>query len=332
MGAQNISTKNLSFSRGVTSKWRQFYAHRLQWFRSVLGFAAGFHLIPNFGKLFGHYSTHPPSVLPDSLAFSLSIAARFTWLFLFRDPASFLQFKRSGRAYRWMVYGTVALTTLPNGLVHFWALEAALKSNTYLATGVVQAILAIASFIPLAGLVWWMAWRFLLGVSESDEEFEPTAKNNWTTFGRHSQHLVSAIEPYMDDVFVSATGIMVANGYLSQAYRKKRLATQDPCSNRASVRNVETFSQPEAVTDEEEQEQPGNDASNATLTTDVAHPLRCQTIARFDYMSQSHSGPHSWFSFPLIPLILSTYATILLVGLPIWIHEDRKYKLRAPSR
>lgn len=48
-------------------------------------------------------------------------------------------------------------------------------------------------------------------------------------------------------------------------------------------------------------------------------------------MSQSHSGPNSWFSFRIIPLILSTYATVLLIVLPILIYEDRQYNLRAPS-
>jgi hypothetical protein len=109
------------------------------------------------------------------------------------------------------------------------------------------------------------------------------------------------------------------------------LIAQESPPDQSSAGPVET-PQPEEVHSEEveELEQPLNEA-NASATTDVANPPRCQTIARFEYVSQSHSGPHSWFSYPLIPLILSTYATILLIGLPIWIHEDRQYKLRAPS-
>ena len=154
MDAQSLSTETLSYSRIVTRRWRQIYTHRLQWFRWVLSLAATFHFSPNFGKLYWHYYSthHTPSVLSDFLAFSLSVAARFTWLFLFRDPAAFLQFKRPGRAYRWMVCGTVALTTLPNSLVHFWVLKVALNNDTIVLSGVVTATLAIVFLVPLMGL------------------------------------------------------------------------------------------------------------------------------------------------------------------------------------
>jgi hypothetical protein len=327
MDAQGLSTETLSYSRIVTHNWRQIYTHRLQWFRWVLGLAAAFHLTPNVGKLYWHYSTHhTPSVLPDFLSFSLSVAARFTWVFLFRDPAAFLQFKRPGRAYRWMVCGTVALTTLPNSLVHVWALKMALEKDTIVLSGVVAATLAIVFLVPLMGLVWWMAWRFLLGLDESDEEFKPIVKNNMVVTGGERQQLALAVEPYTDNVSIPSTRTVVANGYLSQAYEEQKLITQEPPPDRSSAGPVET-PQLEEV---EELEQPLNEA-NATSITDVPNPPRCQTVARFEYLSQSHSGPHSWFSYPLIPLILSTYATILLIGLPIWIYEDRQYKLRAPS-
>jgi hypothetical protein len=299
----------------------------------VLGLAAAFHLVPNSGKLYWHYRTHhTPSVLPDFLAFSFSVAARFTWLFLFRDPAAFLQFKRPGRLYRWMVCGAVALTTLPNGLVHVWALKMALKMDTVVPAGVMHATLAIVFLVPLMGLVWWMAWRFLLGLDESDEEFEPIFKNSMIVTGGERQHLGPAVEPYTDNVSIPSARTVVANGYLSQAYEEQRLIAQEPPPDQSSAGRVETPQLEEVHGEEvEELEQPLNEAANATSTTDVASPPRCRTIARFEYVSQSHSGPHSWLSYPLIPLILSTYATILLIGLPIWIHEDRQYKFRTPS-
>ena len=76
---------------------------------------------------------------------------------------------------------------------------------------------------------------------------------------------------------------------------------------------------------------PPQTSEQAPVNSDEIHGLRCQTIARFDYMLQSQSGVHSWFSYPLVPFLLTIYATALLILLPVWIHEDRKYRLRAPS-
>lgn len=333
MDTQNLSTEHFSYSRLLARNWRQICTHRLQWYRWVLGGAAAFHFIPNFGQLYWHYSPHHTlSVLPNFLVFVLSVAARIIWLFLFRDPAAFLKFKRPRRAYRWMVWGTVALTTLPNSLVHVWALRMAFKKASLVRLGVVQATSAIVLWVPLMGLVWWMAWKFLLGVYESDEEFEPIFKNSMVVTGWQRQDLAPALEPYTDDLSIPFTRRVVTNGYLAQAYEEQRLTTQESPSDQSSAGSVETQRLEEVHREEvEEREQVLNDAPNVTSTTDVANAPRCQTIARFEYMSQSHSGPHSWFSSRIIPLILSTYATVHLIVLLILIHEDRQYNLRAPS-
>ena len=198
MDVQSLPRENTSYSRLITRGWHDIFNNRLQWFRWTLGLAAGFHLAPNLGKLYWHYNTHhTASVFPDFLALSLSVAARFSWIFLFRDPSTFLQFKRPGRAYRWMVCGTVALTTLPNTLVHIWALRMALRNDTIILSGIVAAVIAIIFLIPLIGLVWWMAWRFLLGLDESDEDFEPTVKNNVAAFEDERQPSPPNVEPHL---------------------------------------------------------------------------------------------------------------------------------------
>ncbi|KAG4433304.1 hypothetical protein IFR05_011224 [Cadophora sp. M221] len=325
METQDLSTESFSIGRLVTSNFSQIYTHKLQWFRWVLGLAAAFHVTPNFGKLYWHYFTHhAPSILPDFLAFSLSAAARFTWLFLFRNPAAFLHFRRPSRAYQWAVCGTVAATTLPNGVVHVLALKAALKNDTIVLSGVWSAILAIVFLVPLAGLVWWMAWRFLLEAKESDEEFEPTVKQTVTVTNY-------IIEPYTDHAPLPLSDVVGPQGYLSRAYDEQRLAEQELRPEQIYTIPEET-SPPEEVLVEavEGLEQPLS-VENAATIADVVNPPRCPTRARFEHMSESHSGPHSWFSFPIFPIVLSTYATVLLIGLPIWIHEDREYKLRNPS-
>ena len=216
------------------------------------------------------------------------------------------------------------MTTVPNGVVHVWALKAALKNDTIVHAGVWSAILAIVFFVPLVGLVWWMAWRFLLEAKESDEDFEPTVKQGVavTNF---------LIEPYTDHAPVTLGGAVSPQGYLSQAYNEQRLAERELHPEQISTRPDETSSPEEVQADAVESLEQSLNVDNAATDTDAVSPPRCQTMARFEHMSESHSGPHSWFSYPILPLILSTYATILLIGLPIWIHEDREYKLRDPS-
>ncbi|KAK0124840.1 hypothetical protein ONS96_008719 [Cadophora gregata f. sp. sojae] len=318
MDSHGLSTEPISFSRLATQNIRQIYAHKLQGFRWLLGLAVVFQLTPNTGKLYWHYSTHhSPSILPDFLAFSLSLAARITWLFLFRNPAEFLLFRRPGRGYQWAVCGTVILTTLPNGVVHIWALKMALKNDTVVLSGIWTAILAIIFLVPLAGLVSWMAWRFLLGFEETDEKFEPTVK-----YG-------PSIAEYRDNPTPILTRTDISSGYLSQAYEAQKISEQEEPALQSLARREVVPTSADAQVDTVQE---FFVEADPIVPVDAAKPPRCQTIARFEHMSESHSGPHSWFSFPIIPVVLSVYAALLLVALIIWIHEDREYKLRDPSQ
>lgn len=254
-------------------------------------------------------------VLPDFLAFLLTMAARIVWLFLFRDPAAFLHFKRPSKAYRWTVFGTVLLTTFPNVIVHLWSLEAAWERDTIVLAGIVSALLAIVMWVPIVGLAWWMARRFLLASAESQEEFEPTFKTAANVASVHERLLSPAPEPYVDEPVASS------EKYLSQAYKDQIVRGSDIQIAQTAVEQVGTPQQPEDL--EPFDELPG--------TTSTAESLHCQTTARFEYLSQSHSGPHSWITFPVVPLILTTYATILIILLPVWIYEDRHYEYRPPS-
>jgi len=290
------------------------------------------HLIPNFGKLLWHYhSGHTPSLHPDLFAFCLSVAARVAWTYLFRDPAGFLGFRRPARAYRWVVCGTVAMTTLPNFMVHVWALKMALKEDGFFYHGVIRATWAIVILVPLMGFVWWMAWTFLLGVHESNEEFEPTAESGLVG-SRERNRVPGTIILDRTDVFITLPLNVDTSDYLSQLYKEQKLAEQELRGNQNLTEPSGDLQSGEAPHREVESVEPslgGTPDSGPILEN--ATPPRCRTTARLEYMSQAYSGPHSWLSFPMVPLVLSMYATILLVGLPIFIHEDREYKLRPPS-
>jgi hypothetical protein len=343
MDSQNPSPASLSsLTQQYTHDVRQlFYSHKLQGYRAILGLTAAFHQIPSFGRVFTHYhmwkrAQPTTNALPDILTFGLSLSARITWLFLFRDPAEFIDFKRPGRVYRWTVWATVLFTTLPNVPVHVWQLRIAFGKGGSFHIGIVQAISASLLWIALVGLVWYMALRFLLCWNGSEEDFEPISKN--VGFAGHSQRreLLLNVEPYTDDIPRSPAREAV-KGYLDQAYEEQRLATHETLFSQDpnSTQPLEADQSEEVRSEEpEEREQVPNDGLNAVSSTsmvDGGKPPRCQTIARFEYMSQSHRGPHSWFSHRLIPLVLSTYATVLLILLPIVIHEDRQLKFREPD-
>lgn len=320
MDGRGLTTEPLSFSRLATQNFRLIYAHKLQGYRWLLGLAASFHLTPVLGKLYWHYATHhTPSIFPDFLALCLSVGARVTWLFLFRDPAEFLHFKRPGRGYRLAVCGTVILTTLPNGVVHVWALKTALQNDILVASGRWPAVVAIVFLVPLAGLVSWMAWRFLLKLEENNEEFEPTRKTR------------SPFTTYADNPSSLPARTAATDGYLSKAYEEQNLRELEVSTAHSSAQDEATTVlaevQPDAAVNPEEP----LIETNVDVVSNNTKPLCCQTIARFEHRSESHAGPHSWFSFPMFPAILSGYACVLLIGLPIWIHEDRRYELRDPS-
>jgi len=179
-----------------------------------------FHFAPNMGKLYWHYNTHhTPSVFPDSLAFVLCIVARSTCFFLFRDPTTFLGCERPGRKYVWLVSVTVILITLPNCLVHIWALQAAFENDFLVLAGILSAIWACVTIVPLNCLVWWMVWKYLLTSNESRSEFEPTVKGSHVS--RHEQRsfrLDPAVEPYTDDIPAHSTLQTSKRNYLSEAY------------------------------------------------------------------------------------------------------------------
>jgi hypothetical protein len=319
MDRQSPSAKRFSVSAIIVANYRSIYTHRLQWYRWILFLAMAVHLTPNFGKLYWHYTVgHTPSVLPDFFACSLSVAARVTWAFLFRDPSRFLGFRRPARAYRWVVCGTVVMTTLPNFIVHIWALKMALKKDGLFYSGRVAAASTLFTLVPLMGFVWWIAYTFLLGFDESNTEFEPTAKSRLIGLGGQNR--------------LTCTFALDRIDYLSQLYKEQKLAEQEPHEN-------QNLTEPSGDLQFREAHRQGIESVEPSLsrrresapTLENASPPRCQTTARLECMSQAHSGPHSWLSFPMVPLVLSIYATILLVGLPIFIHEDREYKLRPPT-
>lgn len=291
--------------------------NKQQWYRHVLGLCAAFHVTPNVGKLFWHYNVGElDCVRPDFFALVLSMGGRFCWIFLFRDPETYLGFRRPSRMYKLAVACTVVATTLPNGFVHVWALRAAYTSMRLFNTGLIQAVLAMMGWFPLTGLVWWMAWRFLLRPHDEDPDFEPTVKHG----------VQASIGSYTDEPQQSSAVAASTTDYLTQAYEAQRRGTRpDLVSSQADQEELVDSSSGLGQSNIEQ----GGSSSNEGASE--ARPLRCQTSARYDYMPQNHSGGHSWFFQPFLPFILTIYATLTMIFQLLLIHADRSYRLRAPS-
>lgn len=267
----------------------------------------------------GRYECTPP----DFWSFVLSIGARITWVFLFQEPDRFAGFKRPARGYRYVVIGTMVGTLVPNAILHVWALKMALRVADDFYTGVVNAIIAIVLWVMLTGLVVWMALTILL--SGDDDDFEPVVRmkrrNNNTTVG---------IEPYTDDPITPSGRLnrIGESGYLARAYAQQR---HGPSTIRGPHSNLLIEGQ-QSVEPTIENTSASEERNRLSLNRDEAAPLHCQTIARYQYMPQANTGAHSWWSFPLIPLILIPYSTVILTLQLLFIREDRRLaRFREPS-
>jgi hypothetical protein len=317
MDSQEFSPAQFSYGRLLGRFVRQVYTHRLQFYTLVLRFCARGPIAFNGVKLFWHFFTHPPSVRPDLWALLLSIATKLIWICLFRDPAAFLWFRRPTRRYQWAVCATAALTTIPNILVHVWALLSSLgnKYNKYSLMGVWLAITTLVPMVPISALVWWMAWKFLLGDDDNEEDFQPTIK----TFEEESRRFPFAL-PSPE----------VTDGFLHRAYEAQRSISPTPSPVAPSIQAATVFSTGEEGASVGESQRSGQQGQ-VNRQSNAAEHARCQTIARFEYMPQSHSGFISWFSYPIIAVQLIVASTVHSVAVLVLLYEDSQYRFRNPQ-
>ncbi|CAO2649626.1 Nn.00g070110.m01.CDS01 [Neocucurbitaria sp. VM-36] len=301
----------ISVSALVMKGFKELRDDKQQHYRHILGLFAAFHVTPNLGKLYWHYNVGPQACIPpDFWAFVLSFAARFCWVFLFRESGTYLGLRRPSWTYKTAVVSTAILTTLPTWYVHIWALKEAQRIPSIVNAGLVSAIIAIVLLVPLTALLWWMTWRFSLRTDDEDANFEPTvAKNRLRGIETREGAGTSQSAPYTDEPQQSTLNEATTSGTLAKAYEEqRRLCTpipedQQTAGNDSSVNQaVEQIEGQEAVV-------MSDISANATEEPNRIEWIRCPTTARYDYMSENHSGGHSWFFQPFIPLILTVYAT-----------------------
>lgn len=311
-----------SLSKPMVKFFTDLYTYKQQWYRHQLAFLAACNMTALLGKLYWHYATgRYECTPPDFWSFVLSIGARFTWVFLFREPDQFAGFKRPRKGYRYAVIATAAATTLPNAVLHVWALKMAWIAAADVFAGVTNAVIAIIFWIILIGVVWWMALTLLL--SGEDGDFEPVVR-----LKRRNSTILN-IEPYTDDPTMPGgrLNIIVENGYLATAFEEQRECLT--AARRSPLNGTSEGTQ--NVQPRNENISTSGDPNQLLANHEITAPLRCQTIARYEYMPLN-VGPHSWGSFPLIPLVLISYATGMLIVQLLLLREDRRLaKFRTPS-
>lgn len=334
-----------------TSHWRRLYQHKLQWYRHVLGMITTYHfgiVLPHF--LFVWATTAivlgPSPVRPLFLhvvAILLSLTARLSWTFLFRDPAQFAGLRRPGLNYRWTVIAVCGTTTVPNLCVHAVVLGKSFrglgeKDASLMAAkvGFVISVLQISLLLGACALCVWMFWRFL--VDWEDEMYDPCVKSELDErdLRRAVEESEPALEPYSDTphspiYFGQGTATI---GFLAAAYTKQRIeaSTAVQESERSYLRDIPRGSTVEQDHREGTLENRDISISDAPIFAEDRSPasLRCPTVARYEYMDKNHTGVHSWLSYPLISACIFTYSSILSIPMIMFVNETQHSKTPSP--
>jgi hypothetical protein len=334
-----------------TRYWRTLYQHKQQWYRHVLSLIMNYH----FGILLSHFLMvwattaivlGPSPTRPLFLhlvAILLSLTARLSWTFLFREPAQFAGLRRPGLKYRWTVLTVCGTTTVPNLCVHVVVLRRSFQGLGEKEAGLMAAKVGAVTSVLQIGLLWgacvlcvWMVWRFL--VDWEDELYDPCMKGGSDGRGirRAIEESEPALEPYSDTPHspVYHGQGTAAISFLAAAYKKQKIeastAAQEP--ERRYQQDTPCCSIIEQEHGEGRPENQDISTSGAPISAEVQSlsPLRCPTVARYDYMKENHTGANSWLFYPLIPAVIFTYSTLLSIPMVIFINETQHTKTPSP--
>ncbi|KAH8749109.1 hypothetical protein F5883DRAFT_581702 [Diaporthe sp. PMI_573] len=295
--------------RQLKEQSRRLWQNRPQSWRYLLSLLCGIHFAILFGRLssdlafFGLRLT--PLIMLGAAAVLIAIATRIVWHALFKNPYAFLGYRRPGTPYR---------RTVPALILHVAMIRASAKALRPLMVDLmvdfIQSIMALVLLLTAIALYIWMLQRFLL---RHNNDYEPTAplpvpEENTTPSVRQ---LAPRPSP---------------SGHLSRAYARQRSHIhrrgeegQGRCSQVADAAASRGATA-------------SGTASPSQSTTPVPsassqppRPLKCRTIARFDYL------PHSRLSDRLIILVMAVYGILITYLLCMLIQENSLSKLPSPK-
>jgi hypothetical protein len=279
----------------------------------------------------------------DALVILLAVASMVSWFFVFRDPHKFLHFHRPSKGYRWAVYIISAANTIPSFILHiqivFLSSKAKLiKSPPNISFG--ESVTLLSLFLAVSSLNFWLVHRFLL--SEDEEHYEPTVPfletrtASASSSRRQSVSAAAALEPYSDSSTSSSSyrSSLASEGHLSKAYAMQRasdpLPTCELDEDLLDQGSGATETEPTPIPRDSNAPNPSESTTSGSTDNQPTSSLRCRTVARFDYMCQDRIGPHSWLSYPLIPVILGIYSTALFGLASILVYENNYVRFPSP--
>jgi hypothetical protein len=317
--------------------FRLLFHHKLGWWLAWLRGMSFGHCFAALTRLYRDQKKSGPSFAYvkalDRWLVLLAFADWVSWWFVFRDTHRFLRFHRPTKGYRWAVYIISATTTIPSFILHIQIISLNNKIKSLFGLALIVCVLPLFQFLAASGLYLWMVHRFLL--REDEEHYEPITHllGNCTASTSSSRGLslsvAAALEPYSDSSTPPSSSHeshLSSNSHLSKAYIMQGESARLP----AYELDEEDHGQGSEVTGAEHTPNSRN-ASSSNLSESTtsgptdnqpASPLRCRTVARFDYMCQDRIGPHSWLSYHLIPVILGTISTVLFGLVAILVFED----------
>jgi hypothetical protein len=336
------ASHNLIFMSGLDALYysdsiRLLFQHRLRWWHNwLMGLSNGvivaevvhlYHDLRNLGPNFVYLK------VLDTLVVLLDVASRVIWFFVFRDPNKVLHFHRPSNGYRRVVCIISAANIIPNFILHIQIIF--LKTRI----GLGGPLVLLVNLLAPSSLGLWMVYRFLL--RENEEHYEPIAPflgtpSLPTSSRRQSMSAAAALEPYPGSSTspLSYESHLSLDGHLSNAYAMQFVSGSLP-----TCRLEEDFHGQGPVTIGTELMPKPRDSGTpnpSKLTTpgstnnQSTSPLRCRTLARFDYMCQDRIGPHSWLSDPLVAVILGICSTVLFGLASILLYEHNYARFPSP--
>jgi hypothetical protein len=287
---------------------RRLYQHKQEYYGHLLSLAVKCHRAGAIGHLVaGWIMSMSSAARLDVLAILLSTCSSIVWLSVLKNPNQFWGFHRPERSYFLAVYTATAGGIMSTLMVDVLIVIKSWKFKT--GVDFWYSIWQLLLWTGISASCVWMVNKFLGGEKE-DTLYEPVTTSTLS-------FLVDAVEPYSDLPYAPTSHDLGASqlGLLSAAYRTQRSdghiqrqATRNTPAN-VAVATIEPFEAPPSASPR------------------PAHSSLCPTLARYDYMTQSRIGPHSWICLPLVSLGLGLYGTFNMAVVAAFMHENNRVRI-----
>lgn len=310
------------------------FSHKLAWWRYLLCFViSSVYCSQLVGRLGSDWMLLGPGFAGrkylDLLLVVLCLLNRVIWSYLFRDPNGFLRFRRPSKGYRRAICALSCFCVLPSLLLHIplFVLRGRTGKRHWLGP-----LTQLMSYFALVSCFLWMVKRFLL--REDDAHYEPTIGLSASIDAVPYDFPRAALPEYSDESHLgspipsfSSQTLLTPVGYLDTAYSAQP-ALGTPASAPTEDYGASSLCAVQTRRDVDASPVVDGPNTNTSRSSHIPHS-RCPTLALFDYLPQGRIGPHSWFSWPLVSMVLGSVNTLFCILDLVLNYENTK--ARVPS-